>query len=282
MPKRSGGLVSLVLGLALVLVGAGAYADNKEGARAHFEQGNASFALGDYGAAAVEYEKAFALRPDPALLYNAAQAHRLANNKARALLLYKNYLSVYGQKVSNRDEVQRHIATLKQAIEIEQKSQSSPPTGTAPVEATPRGEPTVRPSEPTARPEPQPAEVKPAEVKPAGEHAVSSGPGAGGAGRTKLFAGIGVAAGGLALLVTGGALFGVASAGADEINHPAPGYVFNPDTESAVKTDQAAGIALLAIGGAAVATGVVLAVIGARERKLTRLAWAPLGSRGWR
>ena len=40
------------------------------------------FALGRYGEAAAKYEAAFALRPDPALLYNAAQSHRLGGQQA--------------------------------------------------------------------------------------------------------------------------------------------------------------------------------------------------------
>jgi tetratricopeptide (TPR) repeat protein len=119
------------IALALFLLGAlclPARADNTTEARAHFESGNAAYALGDYPAAAKEYEKAFSLRPDPALLYNAAQAHRMANNKQRALLLYQNYLRVYGRQINNRDEVQRHISNLKHAIESEEQSQTSPPT----------------------------------------------------------------------------------------------------------------------------------------------------------
>ena len=93
-----------------------ARADNSE-ARAHYEKGNAAYALGDYAAAATEYERAFQLKPDPALLYNAAQAHRVAGNKQRALLLYQNYLRVYGAQVQNRDEVQRHIDSCARRIE---------------------------------------------------------------------------------------------------------------------------------------------------------------------
>ncbi|MGZ3406679.1 MAG: hypothetical protein ACXVAN_09585 [Polyangia bacterium] len=140
-----------LLTLLILLVAVPARADNTSEARAHFEAGNAAYALGDYAAAAQEYEKAFALRSDPALLYNAAQAHRVAGNKPRALLLYQNYLRVYGSQVSNRAEVQRHIATLKQAIEVEQQSQSSPPTtpaplGTAPAPAHPETTPTAPPT----------------------------------------------------------------------------------------------------------------------------------------
>ncbi len=118
-------------------------ADPSAEARAHFDKGNAAYALGDYGQAAQEYEKAFSLKPDPALLYNAAQAHRIAGNKPRALLLYQNYLRVFGAQISNRDEVERHIENLQRAIEQDQKAQTTPPTTTLPgTGATAPGAPT--------------------------------------------------------------------------------------------------------------------------------------------
>ena len=244
----------LLLGLSLVAMSSSVTADGagkeREEARAHFEQGNSAFALGRYAAAALEYEKAFALRSDSALLYNAAQAHRMANNKARALELYQNYLRVF-PKVTNREEVQRHIATLKTAIETEQRSQSSPPTAPVPIDGQ------VTPEPVAIRPTPPPPPVS----------------------RVKLYAGIGVAVGGVALVAAGGALFGVARSAANEINHPVPGYIFNPATESAVKTDQLAGGILLGIGGAAVVAGTVLAILGAREARPSKLAVLPVGSR---
>jgi len=243
------------LALVVVVMSASVWADtaskDREEARAHFEQGNSAFALGRYAVAALEYEKAFALRSDSALLYNAAQAHRMANNKTRALELYQNYLRVFA-KVTNREEVLRHIATLKTALETEQRSQSNPPTSPVPIDGQ------VTP-EPKPTPMPPPAPVS----------------------RVKLYAGIGVAVGGVALVVAGGALFGVAHSAADEINHPAPGYVFNPATESAVKTDQLAGGVLLGIGGAAVVAGTVLAILGAREARPSKLAVLPTGSRDY-
>jgi len=133
----------LPITLVVLLAAAPAHADalsNAE-ARTHFDSGNAAFALGDYAKAAQEYEKAFALKPDPALLYNAAQAHRVAGNKQRALLLYQNYLRVYGAEVNNADEVRHHIETLKKAIEEDQKAQTSPPTTPKPIEGAAAGAP---------------------------------------------------------------------------------------------------------------------------------------------
>ena len=122
----------LIVALLCLAASVPARADNTE-ARQHFDKANAAYALGDYAVAAQEYEKAFALKPDPALLYNAAQAHRVAGNKQRALLLYQNYLRVFGAVVSNRDEVLRHIEALKQAIETDKSAETNPPTSPAPI-----------------------------------------------------------------------------------------------------------------------------------------------------
>src|SRR4051812_37467160 len=99
-------------------------------ARELFDKGTAAYALGHFDEAAADYEKAFSIKPDPALLYNAAQAHRQANNKKRALMLYQNYVKLYGTRISNRADVERVIVTLKHAIESEQQASSAPPTGT--------------------------------------------------------------------------------------------------------------------------------------------------------
>jgi tetratricopeptide (TPR) repeat protein len=124
--------VAVAASLALLLA-LPAHADEKaEQARSWFEQGTGAFALGKYAEAADAYERAFALKPDPALLYNAAQAHRLAGNKERALLLYGNYLRLFSA-VRNRDEVTRHMAELEAAIESERHARLDPPTVPAPA-----------------------------------------------------------------------------------------------------------------------------------------------------
>jgi iron complex outermembrane receptor protein len=168
--------------LLLLLPSLPVHADNRSDAKAHYEQGNALYALGQYSESADEYEKAFALKPDAALLYNAAQAHRLAGHKKRALLLYQNYLRVFRSSVSNQDEVQRHIENLKRAIETEEQSATSPPTtpqpmtpppaATAPAPTTPppptsTAEPptSTAPSAPTAEPEAHPTLVTTAPEK---------------------------------------------------------------------------------------------------------------------
>jgi tetratricopeptide (TPR) repeat protein len=110
--------------------------DSTQEARAHYRRGTAAYALGRYAEAATEYEAAFELAPDPALLYNAAQAHRVAGNKERALTLYQNYVRVYGAEATNIDDVKRIMTELKQSIDREAKPAAKPTAPTGPTSVT--------------------------------------------------------------------------------------------------------------------------------------------------
>ena len=97
-------------------------------ARSLFERGSTLYALGRYAQAAPLFERAFELKPDPALLYNAAQAYRFMGNKTRALTLYQNYFRLYGDRISNADEVRRQIEQLKETIAADERAKTAPPT----------------------------------------------------------------------------------------------------------------------------------------------------------
>src|SRR5689334_4810485 len=97
-----------------------ARADANDEARAYLERAKAAFALSHYAQAADYFEKAFELKSDRALLFNAAQSHRLAGNKERALALYQNYLRVYGND-EKAAQIEQRIEELKRAIEHDRK-----------------------------------------------------------------------------------------------------------------------------------------------------------------
>ncbi len=122
--------------------------------RAYLDKATAAFALSRYAVAAENYEKAFELKPDPAVLYNAAQAHRLAGNKERALDLYQSYLRMYGTE--KRAEIENHVANLKEAIEKDRAVATSPPRTPAPVGGTTIETPAPAPEPAPTRPEPTP------------------------------------------------------------------------------------------------------------------------------
>ncbi len=121
--------------------------------RALFDRGSALYALGRYAEAAPLFERAFELKPDPALLFNAAQAYRFMGNKPRALTLYQNYIRLYGDTIPNADDVRHQIDQLKEAIAVDERSKTAPPTGvqTPQTTTTTTGGPTLIATAPPPR-----------------------------------------------------------------------------------------------------------------------------------
>jgi hypothetical protein len=152
-------VVAVLSAAAPVAVAAGASAARD--ARRIYDEATAAFGLGRYAEAAEKYEAAFAIRPDPALLYNAAQAYRLGGNKPRALELYRNYVRLYPDG-TNATDARTHTESLKKAIEEEKAhppkvpvtplppATSPQPAGTPPRSAAP-GRSMPPPVETTAR-----------------------------------------------------------------------------------------------------------------------------------
>jgi tetratricopeptide (TPR) repeat protein len=143
-----------VAGLVVVATPHVARAAPADEARALNDKATAAFALGRFAEAAETFEKAFELKPEAALLFNAAQAHRLAGNKERALALYQSYLRVYGNK-EKRAEVETRVRELKEAIEKD-KAAAPPPPPPPPI---------VQPPPPVV-PAPPPPVAKPPDAGP--------------------------------------------------------------------------------------------------------------------
>ena len=136
----------VVVVMAIALPALPARADD---AAVYQQKATAAFGLGEYREAAENFERAYKFHPDPALLYNAAQAHRMGGDKDRALALYENYLHVYGKRDSRADEVQRHIDDLKAAIARDKSTATSPSPTTSSVNSAP---PPPTPPMPSAPP----------------------------------------------------------------------------------------------------------------------------------
>jgi tetratricopeptide (TPR) repeat protein len=131
--------------LALAMGGRPAVAAEPSAARQAYDEATAAFGLGHYAEAAERYETAFSLRPDPALLYDAAQAYRLAGNRPRALELYRNYLRLYPDR-QNADEARNQVATLTKAIEAEKAGPPAPPVAAPATTPPPPVAPIATPS----------------------------------------------------------------------------------------------------------------------------------------
>ena len=157
-------LRTLFVVLALALVCSVAVADEND-AKSLFTRGRTLYALGRFGEAAELFEKAFELKQDPAILYNAAQAHRLGGDKKKALVLYQNYLRLFGEQ-SNAGEVEKRIVDLKAAIEAEQAAKTNPPTGLLNDKSEPTTTATTTPPAPVTPPPLVPTQSEPPPKKP--------------------------------------------------------------------------------------------------------------------
>jgi hypothetical protein len=133
-------------------------ASSEAQARKHYQEGVSAYNGGEFDRAVKEYKAAYALKRDPALLYNIAQAYRLAKDLDQALFFYRSYLRSQPQAV-NRAEVEERIIRLEEELaKVKEKGGATPPvappsggTEPSPVSAPPpAGAPPAGPPPSTA------------------------------------------------------------------------------------------------------------------------------------
>ena len=265
--------LAALLALLLLLAAAGAASageDDTAAAREHYQKGTSYYDLGRYPEAIKEFEAAYELKNDPALLYNLAQSHRLAGNTEQALHFYRTYLRRV-PKATNRAEIEGRITALEQALA--QKGTAG--TGTTPPGQTPPGQSGPPPpgggtttssgdSGNTGAPPPggtgmTPPPPPPQEgvPPPPGTYVSATPAPARGPGRTYRYIGMGAAGAGALLFIVGLIEGGRAAAAASEIDKTATdGGTFDPavqrrgqSAESAEKGLIVTGILLGAAGG---------------------------------
>src|SRR4051812_20784404 len=116
--------MKVVVFLAAALACAPSLADEGPSAREHFRRGTNAFNLGHYLEAVKEYEAAYQVKEDPALLYNIGQAYRLAGEPRAAVRVYKSFVhQVPG--APQRAEVERRIEELQQTIDREERAKAA-------------------------------------------------------------------------------------------------------------------------------------------------------------
>jgi len=94
-------------------------------ARDEFKKGETAYAVRDFKKAVIHYKKAYELSKRPALLFNVAQAHKLAGNLKEAIYFYDTYLRL-SRKPANRADVERYIVELKEKqIEADRRSEDA-------------------------------------------------------------------------------------------------------------------------------------------------------------
>ena len=97
-----------------------------QSAKAHFDEAQKHFAVGEFHEAGEEYQLAYKAKPDPALLYDAATAFRLANEPERAIVLYRNYLQFYPNQ-PNAADVRNVVEQLREGIAAAARAKDTPP-----------------------------------------------------------------------------------------------------------------------------------------------------------
>lgn len=234
------GALGLMAGWALAVATSGsAHAmqltpSQKAEMKLHYEKATRAYDVQKYSEAVEEYQKAYEIGGDPAMLYNVAQSYRLADQLTEALRFYRRYLQ-RSPNARNREDVERKITDLEKTVEERRKAAAvvTPPVVTPP------------PAVPTP---PPPTEVP---VNDEGSDGLR-------------VAGIVVASVGAAGLIAA-AVTGklAADKGEDLTEASMKGRVFDPDLESSGKTLNTVAIVSAIAGGAAVVTGAILLIVSA-------------------
>jgi tetratricopeptide (TPR) repeat protein len=153
-------------------------------ARQHYEKAVTHFNLGEFADAAAEFREVYKVAPQPVLLYDAAQAYRLANDRAQALVLYQSFLHL-APTTTHKAEVTARIQELQASVttpatpstkeaapDAKPEAKTTPANETTPLAST-KGQhgngPTSTPDAPPAVAKPSTKESDP-DAKPADKH----------------------------------------------------------------------------------------------------------------
>jgi tetratricopeptide (TPR) repeat protein len=123
--------------------------EQKQQAKDHYEKATRLYDVGKYGEAISEYEEAYLLIEDAALLFNIGQAYRLWDRPEDAIRAYKNYLR-RRHEASNRSDVEKKIADLERLVEDRRRGTPAqpPPQVVKPTQPLPPPIPNVFPASP--------------------------------------------------------------------------------------------------------------------------------------
>jgi tetratricopeptide (TPR) repeat protein len=239
---------SLVLALLFALAApARAQDDAQSRARGHYEIGLGHYRLGDYRAALKEFAAGYQLAHKPGFLLNLAQSYRKLGDLERARAHYRQFLAEAPADDRNRAQTEQIVAEID--AQLREHPQAPVPDaaldgGAVPVSETNGGGVTSAPGV-------APQLSRPAVRRP-DHHALRLA--------SYTLGGVGVAA-----LGCGVAFALIADKTARDINQvDATGGVFDAGKDSAYHTYRTVEAVTFGVGGALVATGVVLYIVGRR------------------
>jgi tetratricopeptide (TPR) repeat protein len=227
----------------------------------HYERARKLYDINKYPEAIDEYQKAYLISDDPAMLYNIGQCYRLMNQPAEAIRFYKNYLR-RAPDAPNRADVERKIAELQKAVDDEKAGPSRSPAP-APEPAAPPPPPAPPPQNQATQPPPAPTIsapppfVAPPQAAPPVGGLADSAPVPETEQKSRFWP-YTLMIGGGTMLLTSVVLAAVAASKAKAIEDAAKkNLAFNPAVERAGKNAEAGAIVTGLIGLAAGVTGTV-------------------------
>jgi tetratricopeptide (TPR) repeat protein len=223
-----------------------ARADDTELAREQYRRGMKAFKAGQFEDAIDAFSRAYVGKPEPALLYNLAEAHRVLGHDQEALRAYRDYLQ-RAPEARNREDVEAKCAMLEEAIAKRDQAATESPK---PAEA---GKPAVPATEKLAV-------VTVEKPRPIHDHQALS--------KRMWIAGLATAGVGVVLLGVGIGYAAEASrAGADVSRLAELHLPYDPARDADGRRYDTTGIALLAVGGAATVAGALTFGLSYRERR---------------
>jgi hypothetical protein len=108
--------IALLHGALLARDGAAQESGATREAARHFQRGVALYGEADYRAALVEFKRAFALAPNPTVLYNVGETEYQLQDYAGALTTFERYLAEAGAGDGHRSEVEANVEVLRARV----------------------------------------------------------------------------------------------------------------------------------------------------------------------
>jgi len=196
----------------------------------HYDKATRAYDIQKYTEAVEEYQKAYEIGGDPAMLYNVAQSYRLNDQLPDAIRFYRRYLQ-RSPNARNRDDVERKISELEKTVDERRKMAAAIPVVVAPV---------------------APVAVAPAPAAPPPQvEGSSSG---------RMVVGIVIASIGAAGLITCAITGKLASDKSDEVSHVTMWGDSAASADSDGKRLEKIQIVSAIVGGAALLAGAVLII----------------------
>lgn len=244
-------LVRALFVLAVIGIAPVAYGDaNTAKAKQLYDEGKTDYDLGHYAEALTAFEMAYRIRHDSAFLFNIGQCQRNLKRYDDAQRTFRAYLRETPElPAATREQIQQIMADMDHALAKERARPAPSPDTAAP-------QPT-RSIDSATSPPPASVEIAAPTTRGANETELHNA-------RTKRIAGLAIGGFGLVALGVGGLFTGLAN---DANRHIVTGDGWSSATEDRRNMYQSLDAASFVVGGVAVATGIVLYLVGRHEQR---------------